>query len=41
MYTQSLYHSNEIINEHQPNEHNPMFELLRTGTPYVTNQLDT
>jgi len=29
--------SNELINEQQANEHNPMFELLRTETRYVTN----
>jgi len=38
MFVQSLYHSNELITERQPNEHNPMFELPRTEIPYVTNQ---
>ena len=37
MFIRSLHHSNELINE-QANEHNPMFELLRKETPYVTNQ---
>jgi hypothetical protein len=40
MYTQSLHHSNELITEQHPNEHNPMFELLHVETPYVTNQYD-
>jgi len=38
MYTQSLHHSNELIAEQHTNGHNPMFELLHTETPYVTNQ---
>jgi len=38
MFIQSLHHSNELIDEQQANEYNPMFELLRTETPYVTNQ---
>ena len=38
MYIQSLHHSNDLITEHYPNEHNHMFELLHTETPYVTNQ---
>jgi len=38
MLIQSLRHSNELINEQQANEHNPMFELHRTETHYVTNQ---
>jgi len=38
MFIQSLHHSNELITEQHPNEYNPMFELLRTETPYVTNQ---
>ena len=38
MFIQSLHHSNELINEQQASEHKPMYELLRTGTPYVTNQ---
>ena len=38
MFIQSLHHSNELITEQHPNEYNPVFELLRTKTPYVTNQ---
>ena len=38
MFIQSLHHGNELINEQQASEHNPMFELLRTEAPYVTNQ---
>ena len=38
MFIQSLNHSNELINEQKGSEHNPMYELLRTETPYVTNQ---
>jgi len=38
MFIQSLHHSNELINEQKACEHNPMYELLHTGTPYVTNQ---
>jgi len=38
MFIQSLHHSNELITEQQPNEHNPMFERLHTETPYVINQ---
>jgi len=38
MFIQSLHHSNELINEQQANEHNPMFELLRTETLYIANQ---
>jgi len=38
MCIQLLHHSNELITEQQPNEHNPTFELLRTGIPYVKNQ---
>ena len=33
MFIQSLHHSNELIDERQASEHNPMYELLRTGTP--------
>ena len=33
MFIQSLHHSNERINEQEASEHNPMYELLRTGTP--------
>jgi len=38
MFVLSLHYSNKLINEQQANEHNPMFELLRTETPYITNQ---
>ena len=38
MSIQSLHHNNELIEEQQASEHNPMYELLRTETPYVTNQ---
>jgi len=38
MFIQSLHHSNELINEQQASGHNPMYELHRTETPYVTNQ---
>jgi hypothetical protein len=37
MYIHSLHHNNELITDQHPNEHNPMFELLHTETPYVTN----
>jgi len=33
MFIQSLHHINELSNEQQVNEHNPMFELLHTETP--------
>jgi hypothetical protein len=41
MYMQSLNHSKELIPEQHPKEHNPMFELLQTEKPYVTNQQDS
>ena len=37
IFIQSLHHSNELINEKQASEHNPMFEHLRTGTPTSQN----
>ena len=37
MFIQTLHHSNELINEKQASEHNPMFEHLRTGTPTSQN----
>ena len=33
MFIQSLHHSNELIDEQQASEHNPMYELLPTGAP--------
>jgi len=38
MFIQSLHQRNELINEQQANEHNPMYELLCIETPYFTNQ---
>ena len=38
MFMQSLHHNNELINEQQVSANNPMYGLLRTETPYVTNQ---
>jgi len=33
IFIQSLHHSNELIDEQQASEHNPMYELLPTGAP--------
>ena len=32
MYIQSFHHNNELIPEQHPNEHNTMFDLLRSNT---------
>ena len=34
MYIQSFHHNNELIPEQHPNEHNPMFDHLRSNTTH-------
>ena len=39
MYTQSLYHNNNLIPEQHPNEFNPIFQLLNINNTH-RNQHD-
>jgi len=34
MYIQSLYHNNELIPEQNPNEFNPLFQLLHINNTH-------